>query len=217
MKRPTKRHLTQALLSRYGETWAHELGIRVYKNTPAPLFQLLTAALLLSARIAAGNAVRATRALIEAGLTTPEKMAAASWQERVDVITWHGYKRYDERTATMLGQTAELLLDRYRGDLRRLREAAGQDPAQERRLLMEFKGIGEVGADIFLREVQVAWGEVYPWADERVLRAARRLGLGRDARALSRLVDRRRYPALVAGLIRVDLEDGFEEVRAAAA
>ena len=28
----------------------------------------------------------------------------------MDVITWHGYKRYDERTSTMLGNTAELVL-----------------------------------------------------------------------------------------------------------
>src|SRR5438552_19144103 len=64
--------------------------------------------LLLSARISAGNALEATRALIEAGLTTPQKMARATWQRRVDVITWHGYKRYDERTSTMLDDTAGL-------------------------------------------------------------------------------------------------------------
>lgn len=217
MSQPSKRDTARAVLARFGRTYADELGIRLAQGTPAPLFQLLCAALLLSARLPAANAVQAARALREAGLTTPRKMAAASWQERVDVITWHGYKRYDERTATMLGQTAELLLERWQGDLRRLRDEAGRDPQEERRLLQEFKGIGPVGADIFLREVQPVWDEVYPWADERVLRAARRLDLGADARALARLVERRRFPALVAGLIRIELADGYEEVREAAA
>ena len=31
-----------------------------------------------------------------------------------------GHRRYDERTATMLGDGAQLCLDRWRGDLRRL-------------------------------------------------------------------------------------------------
>ena len=39
------------------------------------------------------------------------------------------------------------------------------------------EGVGDVGADIFLREVQVAWTEVAPFADERALGAARDLGL----------------------------------------
>ncbi len=91
----------QKILDTYGRTFAEEIGIRL-RNTPSPLYQLLNAALLLSARISAGNASRAARALLDAGLTTPGKMAEASWQDRVDVITWHGYKRYDERTSTML-------------------------------------------------------------------------------------------------------------------
>src|SRR5919198_5040288 len=113
-----------ALLEHKGQTFATEAGIKLEKNTPAVLFQHLYMSLLLSARIAAGNALEATRALIGAGLTTPRKMADATWQQRVDVITWHGYKRYDERTATMLGDTAELLLNKYKGDLRKLRETA---------------------------------------------------------------------------------------------
>ncbi len=52
-------------------------------------------------------------------------MAAASWADRAEVLNGAGYARYDERTSTMLGQTAELLLRDYGGDLRRLRERAG--------------------------------------------------------------------------------------------
>lgn len=216
MARPSQRALVHALLDRYGQTYAAETGILIDKNTPAPLFQLLCTSLLLSARIRAQNAVSAMRALIDAGLTTPEKMGAASWQDRVDVITSHGYKRYDGIAATQLGQAAELVLDRYHGDLRRLRDEAERDVDRERTLLMEVNGIGPVGADIFLREVQGIWDEVYPFADERVLHAARLLELGRSAGALSRLVPPEQFPRLVAALIRVDLSGGYDAVRQAA-
>ena len=72
----------------------------------------------------------------------------------------------------MLGDTALMLLDKYRGDLRQLRAAAGRDPRRERLLLKECKGIGEVGADIFCREAQITWDELFPFADRRALEAA---------------------------------------------
>lgn len=216
MAKASRRTLVRVLLDEYGHTVADELKIPIAKNTPAPLFQLLYAALLLSARIPADNATQAARALIDAGLTTPQKMARATWQERVDVITWHGYKRYDERTSTMLGQTAEHLLDAYGGDLRRLREAAARDPAREKERLMEFKGIGNIGADIFLREIQGVWEEAFPYADARVLKAARRLNLGDSPKALARHVDRHDFPRFAAALLRVDLHKAYDQILQAA-
>lgn len=213
MATKTKRSLAEAVLERYGRTYAEEIGIRL-GDTPSALYQLLNAAMLLSARIPAKNAVQAAVALGEAKLTTPKKMAEASWQDRVDVLTWHGYKRYDERTSTMLGDTAGVILDRYNGDLRKLREQANRDVAAEHRLLRQFKGIGPVGADIFLREVQGVWEEAYPYVDARVAKAAGKLGLPQDAKALARLVDRADFPRFVAGLIRVDLAKAYETLDA---
>lgn len=171
----------------------------------------------MSARIPAKNAAQAAAALIDAKLTTPRKMAAATWQERVDVITWHGYKRYDESTSTMLGETAEMLLARYRGDLRRLREEADRDVREEHRLLRQFKGIGRVGADIFLREAQGVWEEAFPYADARVGKAAESLGLPTNPADLSRLVVRADFPRFAAGLVRIDLAHAQEAVRRQAA
>jgi endonuclease III len=208
--------LVTALLRLKGQTFADELGINLAKNTPAVLFQHLNMSLLLSARISYRNGLHAARALIKAGLTTPRKMADATWQDRVDVITRHGYKRYDERTSTMLGDTASLLLDKYNGDLRKLRDAANRDVKREHELLQEFSGIGPVGADIFLREVQIVWGEAFPYADKKVLRAAGSLGLPKDASQLARLVPRRDFARLAAALVRTDLDDVHDQVRTAA-
>ena len=40
-----------------------------------------------------------------------------------------------------------------------------RDPADERELLKDFKGIGDVGVDIFFRDVQTEWAQALPSAD----------------------------------------------------
>jgi endonuclease III len=210
------REIVRVLLKRYGRTFAAELGIDAERNEPSPLFCLLFSALLFSARIGHTIALKAARGLIERGWTTPEKLAGATWEERVRALDEAGYVRYDERTSTMLGETAQMVIGRYHGDLRELREAAGADPARERRLLKDFKGIGDVGANIFFREAQIAWPELFPFADDRVLAAAGALGLPADPQELAKLVrGRREFARLVAALMRVRLERSYDEIREA--
>lgn len=140
--------IVQAVLQHYPRTYGEELGIRSL-DKPAPLFRLLVMALLMSARIRASVALEAAQALSRQRWNTPKAMAEASWEDRARALNVAGYARYDERTSTMLGETSQVILERYRGDLRRLRAEAGRDPASERRLLKEFKGVGDVGVDIF--------------------------------------------------------------------
>jgi hypothetical protein len=130
-------------------------------------------------------------------------MASSTWEERARTLNEAGYARYDEHTSTMLGETTEMLLDRYGGDLRDLKEEAGRDPDEERRLLKQFKGIGDVGVDIFFREAQVAWAELFPFADRRALEEAGKLGLKGGVRELVRLTGDRDFPRLVAALVLV--------------
>ena len=216
MAKPSLDSVIAALLERHGQTYAEELDIKAAKGTPSVLFRLLVASILFSARIGAGQAVRAARALTEAGWTTAEKLAATSWEERVRVLNRHGYARYDERTAAMLGDACQLLLDRYRGDLRRLRAEAGKDPKRERRLLKEVKGLGEVGVDIFFREAQVTWEELFPFLDRRAAQAARRLGLDADPRTLAGDLDPEAFARLVAALVRTQLAHDHDAVLEAA-
>ncbi len=216
MAKPPTDAVIDALLERHGQTYAEELGIDLAKGTPSVLFRLLVASILFSARIGAGQAAKAARALTDEGWTTAEKLAATSWRERVRVLNRHGYARYDERTASMLADACELLLDRYRGDLRRLRAEAGRDPRQERRLLKQVKGLGEVGVDIFFREAQVAWEELFPFLDRRAAQAARRLGLDADPRVLAGDQDPEAFGRLVAALVRTGLADDHDAVLEAA-
>ncbi len=213
MAEPSNEQIIEALLDRHGRTYASEAGIRLDRNTPAPLFQLLALSLLLSARISAGTSVQAFVALRDAGWTTPDKMAGSAWSDRARVLNEAGYARYDERTARMLGETADMVCDTYRGDLRKLRDAAARDPEQERSLLQEFTGIGAVGAAVFGREVQSVWDEQYPFADDRALESADRLGLGSDVRALQGNTDgAEQFTLLVAALVRCGLAGDHDEI-----
>ncbi|MEE4021889.1 endonuclease [Gordonia sp. PKS22-38] len=196
-----------ALIHRAGRTYADEAGITL-KDTPAPLFQLLVLSLLLSARISADIAVAAARELNSAGYRTPQKMADAPWQSLVDALGRGHYVRYDESTATRLGEAGRKVVDDYAGDLRRLATNADGDTERAADLLQEFTGIGPTGASVFLREVQDIWGWVAPYFDKRALSAAADLGLPDDAAALGRLADG--SPAtLAAALVRASLDDSL--------
>ncbi|AXK33321.1 endonuclease [Streptomyces armeniacus] len=195
--------VAHALLERHGRTYASEAGITL-RDTPQPLYQVLVLSHLLSARIKAGIAVASARALFDAGMRDARRMAEATWQQRVDALGKGGYRRYDERTSTQLGDGAELLRDRYGGDLRRVREAGKSEVPG---LLREFPGIGPSGVDIFLREVQGLWPEFAPYFGAKAQDGAEKLGLPRSVDRLARLASGPDLPRLAAGLVRVALDD----------
>ncbi|PXX71210.1 endonuclease III [Nocardia tenerifensis] len=206
----SEREVVHALLDRAGAGYAAEAGITV-ADKPAPLFQLLMLAELLSTRISAEIAVAAAKELISSGYRTPRRVADAPWQELVDALGRAHYKRYDESTATRLGANAHMVLDKYRGDLRKLAEEAGGDRERAAELLREFQGIGPTGSDIFLREVQDVWPWARPYFDERARRGAERVHLPTDPDELAHLVPEDHAAELAAALVRVALDDKFAE------
>lgn len=203
--------LARMVLRRYPHSFAEQAGIRSVES-PSGLFRLLVMALLMSARIRSSIALDAAKAVFSQRWTTASAMAQAGWADRTRVLNRAGYARYDERTSRMLGDTSEHLLERYGGDLRRLRDQAGRDPAAERRLLKGCKGIGDVGVDIFFREVQQSWPEVYPFVDQRALRAAVRVGMGDTAEKISSLAGGRDFVRLVDGLVQMDFDKSYQDI-----
>lgn len=209
----TERDTVRALIDEYGTTYAQEAGITL-KDTPQPLYQLLVLACLLSARIRADIAVAAARELKKAGMRDPGKMAEASWQERVDALGRGGYRRYDERTATQLGDGARLAAEEYGGDLRKLRDKAHGDIAELKRELRRFPGLGPAGADIFLREAQRVWPQTAPYLDDKALQGARKLGLPDTPDALLKAAGDTEPATLAAALVRAALDkDAADKVR----
>lgn len=194
----------RAVLDRYGTTYADAAGIRL-TDEPAPLFQLLVLAELLSARIGADIAVATAGELRTNGWTTPQRMRDAPRSGVIRALGRGGYRRYDERTATQLREAALLVIDRYAGDLRRLADEAGDDVGTAARLLQEVKGIGPTGAAVFLREVQAVWPWVRPYLDNRARAGARRVDLPEDAEQLAVLVPDDELARFAAGLVRISL------------
>ncbi len=208
------RETVDRLLDRAGTTYAAQAGIRL-ADTPAPLYRLLVMSVLLSTRISADIAVAATAELVRSGMGTPERMRAASWQDRVDALGRAHYKRYDESTATALGEGAELMRTEYRDDLRRLRARAERDPDAIRELLTAFPRLGPVGAEIFCREAQAVWPELRPTLDRKAIDGAKAIGLPADTDELAGLVRPGQVATLASALVRVALDkDLAEEVRA---
>lgn len=201
--------LVQRLLKQAGTTYADEAGIKL-DDKPMPLFQLLTLCMLASKPIDATVAVAAARQLFTAGLRTPRAVLDADREEMIRAFGRAHYVRYDESSATRMTDIAATVSDEYGGDLRKLVEAAGHDLKATRRLLKQFKGIGDTGADIFLREVQDTWRWVRPCFDKRATTAARDLGLPTDPDELAALAPRRNA-ALAAALVRVSLDDGLRD------
>jgi hypothetical protein len=55
-------------------------------------------------------------------------MSEASWQDRADALDRGHYRRYDEYTATMLGDGAALLCAKWRGGQRAASEVTAAVP-----------------------------------------------------------------------------------------
>jgi hypothetical protein len=196
----------RALIDKAGRTYAEDAGISL-ADKPAPLYRLLVLSMLLSTRIKADIAVAAARELKRYG--TPRRMLDASWQDRVDALGRAHYVRYDESTATALGDGARLLLDEYKGDLRTIR---GDDLAKH---LRRFPKMGPVGVDIFCREAQAVWPELRPYLDKKTLDGAKKVGLPTDPATLAKRAGDDVH-RLAAALVRVSLDKKLADaVRAA--
>lgn len=192
----------ERLLDAAGRTYAAEAGIKL-TDTPSALYRLLVVSVLMSAPIQASIAAAAAKELIKAGMGTPRKMAEASWQDRVDALGRGHYVRYDESTATALGDGARLILDKYSGDLRKLRDQANGDPDKLRELLREVPRLGPVGVDIFCREAQQVWPGLRPYLDDKTLKGAEAAGLPKDTGKLAGLVGGDELARFAAALVRV--------------
>src|SRR5260370_8323159 len=116
---------------------------------PGPYYQRPVRATRLSAPIAAETAVAAARELFAAGYRSPKAMSEASWQDRVDALGRGHYRRYDERTATMLGDAADLLAGKWHGDLRKLRDESGGAVRGIASSPTAFPRMGPVGPSLF--------------------------------------------------------------------
>jgi hypothetical protein len=192
-----------ALLDSSGRTFADEAGIRL-ADEPAPLYRLLVLAVLLSSRVQAELGTRACRELVDSDLGTPAKMRDAARDDVHEALTRAKFLSKDQ-TTDALQQGAELVADRWKGDLRGMRTEADGDTGTLVDLLTEVPRLGPVGADIFIREVQQVWPEFRPHLDPKATDGATAVGLPADAGKLAELVDGEDLARFSAALVRANI------------
>jgi endonuclease III len=204
-KSDRSKQVVRRVLEVAGTTYADEAGIRV-DDKPMPLFQLLVLCMLASKPIDATTAMRAARELFKAGLRTPKAVLAFDRRSMISAFGRAHYVRYDESSATRLSDMAQRVRDEYSGDLREIAGRSQHDVGEAKRLLKKFNGIGDTGADIYLREVQDVWTWVRPYFDDRATGTAKQLGLPAEPAKLGALAPRSNAQ-LAAALVRVSLDD----------
>jgi hypothetical protein len=213
-----KRRLARAVRGQMGRGFAEACGFTVIAN-PGRLFQILYLSILVANDRSYQRAVRTAQVLRDRGWDSAARMAQSPREQRVGVIRIAGGRRDPGELAGTLGDLAQKIVDRYRGDLRRLRSDAKRDPGRERELLKQLPGVNDRVVDLFFQEVQVLWPELAPFVDRRALAAARKLDLGRSVEDLSALAKGReseRLAWLAGALARVDLENRYDQILAAA-
>lgn len=133
--------------------YSEDLGIDITK--PSGRFKWFLASILFGARISEKIAMKTYKTFEKYGILSPEKIMEAGWDELVRILDEGGYVRYDFSTATKLLNTMKELKEKY-GSLEKL-YASSRNTEELKSKLMEFKGIGEVTAQIFLRELRGVW------------------------------------------------------------
>jgi endonuclease III len=138
-------------------------------------FKWFLASVLFAKRISAQTAKETYLHFEQEELTSPNAILAAGWDHLVEVLDSGGYTRYDFSTATNLLGIAKMLKEKY-GDLERL-HAESSSPADLERRLQEFKGVGPVGVNIFLRELRGIWEKAKPKTSPIAVATAQKIGL----------------------------------------
>ncbi len=164
------------LLATHGQLFSEQLGIDLTTRRPRALFKWFLASMLFGARITESVAVRTYRAFERHGLVTPRAIAAADFDELLQIMAEGGYVRYDGITSRKVQGAGRRLLQDYRGDLNRLHDAAS-DADDVIHRLMAFNGVGPVTAGIFLRELRGVWPKADPPVGHLARLAAAHIGI----------------------------------------
>ncbi len=154
-------------------SYSKELDLDLSK--PEDRFKWFLASILFAKRISAETAKETYLYFEQEELTSPNAILQAGWDRLVEVLDSGGYTRYDFSTATNLLGIAKTLKEKY-GDLERL-HAESLSPEELESRLQEFKGVGPVGVNIFLRELRGIWDKAKPRPSPMAIAQAQKIGL----------------------------------------
>lgn len=155
------------------ESFSKELGLDLSK--PADRFKWFLASILFAKRISAEIAKKTYREFERERLTTPKNILEAGWDRLVEVLDSGGYVRYDFSIASNILECMRKLVEEY-GDLEEVHRMAVDARDLEARL-KEFKGVGPMAVNIFLRELRGIWKKADPKVSDIAVNTAKKLGI----------------------------------------
>jgi endonuclease III len=155
------------------QSYSDELGLDLTK--PVDRFKWFLVSILFAKRILAKTAKETFLYFEQEELTSPDAILQAGWDRLVEVLDWGGYTRYDFSTAANLLGIAKTLKEKY-GNLENL-HAKSSSPRDLEDRLLEFKGIGPVGVNIFLRELRGVWRKAKPKPCSIAIKIAEKISL----------------------------------------
>jgi hypothetical protein len=157
-------------------SYSQELDLDL--SRAADRFKWFLASVLFAKRISAQTAKETYFYFEQEELTSADAILEAGWDRLVEVLDAGGYTRYDFSTATYLLGIAKTLKKKY-GSLERL-YTESTNPSDLERRLKEFKGVGPVGVNIFLRELRGVWDKAKPKPSPLAVATAKRIGLSSE-------------------------------------
>jgi hypothetical protein len=200
-----------------------------YPQSALTPFQNLVAASILSKPLSHKLGHRTIQTLLNPpfSLRTLKDLDEAGYEGRRKVM-WEARTQHKERTASLLGDLCDGIKELCGEDEEDLSDLTGvrekvkglgsAKEAQEKvvSVLTEIKGIGPGVASIFLRRVQRDWEEIFPYIDDRSLKAARAFQLVSEdggAEELKEKIggDREKYVRVVDVLVGLELEKTLDK------
>ncbi len=165
----------KALIKQFGEPFSSSLGINLQGGEEEEIFRWFLASVLFGKRISFRIAIKTYKQFKSCDVLTPKAIADTGWDGLVKILDDGGYVRYDFSTASKLLDLVKQLRQNY-GTLTELHKKAVNPKDLENRL-MQFKGIGPVTMNIFLRELRTIWKNADPSPLDFVKQEAAKLGI----------------------------------------
>ncbi len=175
-----RRDIVSAIIKDFGNRFSTALGIDLGTKDERQIFKWFIASILFGARITERIAVKTYKLFEQESILSPKGIVDTGWDRLVSLLDSGGYTRYDFKTATKLLDVVGALKREYRGHLSEIHRVASDPRDLERRLMELGKGIGDVTAGIFLRELRGIWEKADPLPQPLTVLASHKLGFTRS-------------------------------------
>ena len=167
----------EALVANLGDKYSEALDIDLSLARNEEVFKWFLVSVFFGAPITESAVIKTYGCFRKHKVLTPKRILATGWDGLVKILDAGSYARYDFKTADKLLLVMTNLIEKYGGSLTKLHDQALGSRDLEKRIKELGKGIGNVTASIFLRELRGIWSKADPYPTPMVVEAAKQLGI----------------------------------------